>query len=183
MFEVPIHIIDFEGSHQSGVVEFGFVTLQGGDLVNSQTRICAPVGTIADVDRLQHGISEGLAASEALFEVEWPLFAGLREAGPFCAHNASVEDGFLRAVWPCPRRSPNFAEEEQLAANWGPWLDTLHLYRRIYPQLESHKLHSLIEVFGLQEKLDLQSSVVCPLQRRRYHCALYDALAYDSPRR
>ena len=27
MFETPIHVIDFEGSLQSGVVEYGYVTL------------------------------------------------------------------------------------------------------------------------------------------------------------
>jgi DNA polymerase-3 subunit epsilon len=177
MFQTPIHIIDFEGSRQSGVVEYGYVTLEHGDIVDSQTRICAPVGTISDMDRGQHGISEDRASSEALFEAEWPLFARLRETGPFCAHNASVEDGFLRAVWSCPRTSPDFSEPGQTTASWGPWLDTLYLYRRAYPQLESHKLQGLITIFELQAALDAQAKTVCPAERRHYHCALYDALA------
>lgn len=177
MFEIPIHVIDFEGSRQSGVVEYGYVTLQHGALVDAQTRICAPVGTITDMDRGQHGISETRAAGEALFEAEWPLFAGLREAGPFCAHNAAVEDGFLRAVWSCPRTSPNFSEPGETLASWGPWLDTLYIYRRIYPQLESHKLQELVGIFALQSELDAQAAILCPAERRHYHCALYDAIA------
>lgn len=177
MFETPIHIIDFEGSRQSGVVEYGYVTVEGGEIVDSQTRICAPVGTISDMDRVQHGISERRASSEASFAAEWSLFARLRETGPFCAHNASVEDGFLRAVWACPRTSPDFSEAGQSTASWGPWLDTLYLYRRIYPQLKSHKLQELIVVFDLQAELDAQAHTVCPAERRHYHCALYDALA------
>ncbi|MEC8209139.1 MAG: 3'-5' exonuclease [Verrucomicrobiota bacterium] len=177
MFETPIHVIDFEGSRQSGVVEYGYVTLENGEIVDSQTRICAPVGTITDLDRSQHGISEGRASKHTFFELEWSLFARLRQSGAFCGHNALVEDGFIRAVWPCPRISPDFAEPGQVTATWGPWLDTLHIYRRVYPQLENHKLQALIEIFDLQAALDAQAATICPTERRRYHCALYDALA------
>ena len=177
MFDTPIHVIDFEGSRQSGIVEYGCVTLERGEIVDAQTRICAPVGTITDLDRSQHGISETRAASEAMFEAEWTLFADLRESGPFCAHNAAVEDGFLRAVWPCPRTSPNFSEPGETVASWGPWLDTLYMYRRIYPQLESHKLQGLVAVFELQSELDSRAATLCPVDRRHYHCALYDAVA------
>ena len=177
MFDTPIHVIDFEGSRQSGVVEYGYVTLKNGEIVDSQTRICAPVGTITDLDRGQHGISEGRASNHALFELEWSLFARLRQSGAFCAHNASVEDGFLRGLWSCPRTSPDFAEPGQVTATWAPWLDTLHIYRRVYPQLENHKLQALIEIFDLQAALDAQAVTICPAERCHYHCALYDALA------
>lgn len=177
MFDTPIHVIDFEGSRQSGVVEYGYATLRHGEIVDAQTRICAPIGTISDLDRVQHGISEQRAAREAPFAAEWSLFAGLRETGPFCAHNAAVEDGFLRAVWVCPRTSPDFSEPGRGTATWGPWLDTLHLYRRVYPQLEGHKLQALVALFDLQSALDAQAATVCPAERRHYHCALYDALA------
>ena len=60
-----------------------------------------------------------------------------------------VEDGFLRAVWRA-RISPDFAEPGQVTATWAPWLDTLHIYRQVYPQLENHKLQALIEIFDLQ---------------------------------
>lgn len=177
MFELPIHVIDFEGSRQSGVVEYGYVTLTQGEVVDAQTRICSPVGTISDLDRVQHGISESRAAKEAPFAAEWSLFAGLRETGPFCAHNSSVEEGFLRAVWSFPRSSPDFSEAALCTATWGPWLDTLHLYRRIYPQLASHKLQDLVRLFDLQAALDAQAGTICPPDRAHYHCALYDALA------
>lgn len=177
MFDLPIHVIDFEGSRQSGVVEYGYVTLAHDKIVDWQTRICAPVGTISDIDRSQHGISEERAAGAAPFVAEWSLFAGLRETGPFCAHNASVEDAFLRAVWSCPRSSPDFSQPGRSTVSWGPWLDTLHVYRRVYPQLSRHKLQELIAIFELQDALDLQAMSVCPEGRRHYHCALYDALA------
>jgi DNA polymerase-3 subunit epsilon len=177
MLSVPVHVIDFEGSRQSGVVEYGYVTLVQGEMVDAGTQICAPMGTITDMDRRQHGISEARAVDEPGFESAWSLFAGLRETGPFCAHNASVEDGFLRRVWSCPRSSPDFSEPGQTIASWGPWLDTLPIYRRVYPQLESHKLQVLVDIFGLQAELDRQAGTLCPADRQHYHCALYDALA------
>jgi DNA polymerase-3 subunit epsilon len=177
MFQTPIHVIDFEGSRQSGVVEYGIATVSGARVTASYSRICGPVGTISDRDREQHGITEDLARDAEPFDVEWPLLSKLRRSGPFCAHNVSVESGLLRAVWPCPGQVPNFAEPGLMEADWGPWLDTLQLYRRIYGGLESYKLQALVEVFRLQEALDAQGRLLCPPGRQRYHCALYDALA------
>ena len=177
MLQTPIHVIDFEGSRQSGVVEYGIATVCGDRVTAAYSRICAPVGTISDRDREQHGISEELARHEDAFEVEWPLLSKLRRGGPFCAHNVAVESGLLRAVWPCPGQVPNFAEPGLMEADWGPWLDTLQLYRRIYSGLDSYKLQTLVSVFQLQESLDAQVQLLCPPGRRRYHCALYDALA------
>lgn len=189
MIDTPIHVIDFEGSRQSGIVEYGVVTLAGAKIVATYTRLCAAVGTISDRDRQQHGISEQAAAEQACFDTEWDFFAQLRATGPLCAHNAAVEDGLLRSVWPYPRSSPDFSAVGRSIASWGPWLDTLYLYRRIYPQLDSHKLGDLILLFDLQTSLDKHAALYCPVKRRHYHCALYDTLAsalllrrlYDEP--
>ena len=175
--EIPVHIIDFEGSRQSGIVEYGVVTLLETKIVAAQTRLCAPIGTISDQDRLQHGISEDAAEKEARFDTEWSYFAGLREKGPFCAHSATVEDGLLRSVWSYPRNSPNFAKKGEYTADWGPWMDTLQLYRSIYPKLSSYRLSDLIVDFGLQTALDELAELYCPEKRRQFHCALYDAFA------
>lgn len=177
MIETPIFVIDFEGSRQSGVVEYGYAVLRGGEIVEAATRLCAPTGEISMRERGQHGISKDEAAQQAPFSEEWVRFAGMRESGPFCAHNATVEDGLLRSEWACPRTSPDFSEAGKSVASWGPWLDTLHLYRQVYPQLNSHKLEDLVGTFQLQATLDQQAEVRCPPMRRRYHCALYDALA------
>ena len=174
---IPIHIIDFEGSRQSGIVEYGVVTLLRTEITAAQTRLCAPIGTISDQDRLHHGISEDAALEEARFDADWSYFAELREKGPFCAHSAAVEDGLLRSVWAYPRSSPDFSREGETVAAWGPWLDTLQLYRSAYPQLSSYKLSDLIADFELQAELDDLAALYCPEKRRRFHCALYDAFA------
>lgn len=175
--EIPIHIIDFEGSRQSGIVEYGVVTLLGTKITATQTRLCAPTGTIRDSDKMHHGITEEAAAHEARFDVDWSYFADLRKKGPFCAHSASVEDGLLRSVWAYPRSSPNFARDGEYASDWGPWLDTLQLYRTLYPQLPSFKLNALVADFRLQAALDELAALYCPKKRHQFHCALYDAFA------
>jgi len=177
MISKPIHVIDFEGSRQSGVVEYGVVTLVGQTVMATYSRICAPVGTISDWDRAQHGITEEFALREEPFTDDWRLFSELRQQGPFCAHNVAVESGLIESVWPYPKACPNFADPGLSAANWGPWLDTLQLYRRIYPGLESYRLEKLVGLFSVQENLDRQARLLCPPKRRCYHCALYDALA------
>ena len=175
--DTPIYVIDFEGNRQSGIVEYGVVTLHGTKFEAAQTRLCAPIGTISDQDRVHHGITEEAAGQEARFDADWSYFADLRETGVFCAHNATVEDGLLRSVWPYPRKSPNFVREGEYTAIWGPWLDTLQLYRNIYPQLSSFKLNNLVADFGLQTELDKLATAYCPEKRQRFHCALYDAFA------
>ncbi|MGC6455302.1 MAG: 3'-5' exonuclease [Coraliomargaritaceae bacterium] len=178
MIETPIHLIDFEGNRQSGIVEYGVATLQGQHLVSTDTGLCRSSGTISDFERSQHRIDERSLEDCAPFASQWELFSGLRKTGVFCAHNASVEDGLLRAVWPCPSTSPDFFSLGNASKlSWGPWLDTLWVYRRVYPNLESYHLELLIDLFGLQTKLDDLAQASCPEGRRQYHSALYDAMA------
>ena len=175
--EPPIHIIDFEGSRVSGILEYGVATVRGGGIEATHTRLCRPTGTITDRDRGHHGLSEAECAPEPPFSEDWAFFAGLRESGPLGAHNAAVEDGLLRAVWPYPRTSPDFLESGARVASWGPWVDTLWLYRRVYPDLADHSLGALVRTFGMEGELDGYARVACPASRRTAHCALYDALA------
>lgn len=172
-----IHFIDFEGSRQSGILEYGVVTLYGGKIEATRTRLCRATGTISDRDRQQHGISEANVSEEAPFESDWDLFASLRESGPLGAHHAAIEDGLIRMIWPYPRNSPDFTEERSNLTSWGPWIDTLQIYRQLYPDLDNYKLGYLIEHFDLTESLDDHARRNCPPKRKSYHCALYDTLA------
>ncbi len=54
---------------------------------------------------------------------------------------------------------------------WGEWVDTLKLYRRHYPGLESYTLDSLVQCFGLAD------SVTELTPGLEAHDAYYDAVA------
>lgn len=175
--DAHIYVIDFEGTRESGVVEYGVVTLHGGQIQKTLTRLCQPQGEIRNADYRQHRIRRQDAEGCAPFSDEWECFASMRKRGPLAAHNASVEHGLLRAQWPHPRESPDFISSGRQVADWGPWLDTCALYQRVYPDLPTHKLSTLVVTFELSERLDKLAQTYCPPKRRRAHCALFDALA------
>ena len=175
--EQPIFVVDFEGSRVSGVLEYGVATLLGGRVVEAATRLCAATGRVRAEDVAVHGLSEPELAGRAPFADEWEYFAGLRERGPLAAHYAGVENALLKGVWPYPRPSPDFARPGERIVEWGPWLDSARIYGQLYPQLASGKLEDVIAACGLQGELDGLAAQFCPVERRRYHAALYDALA------
>lgn len=175
--EQPIFFVDFEGSRASGILEYGVATLHRGRIVEGKTRLCRAIGRIRAEDAAVHGLTEPAVAAHAPFADDWDFFAGLRERGPFAAHCAGVENALLKSVWPYPRSSPDFARPGSQAAEWGPWIDSARLHAQLYPRLESAALESLVARSGLQSELDAVAAVHCPPDRRRFHCALYDALA------
>lgn len=173
----PIYFVDFEGSQSSGVLEYGVVEVRGGRIGATYTRLCQATGRVRAEDTATHGLDERAVALWAPFADEWEFFAGLRERGPLAAHYAGAENGMLKSVWPYPRNSPDFARPGERVIDWGPWVDTARLYAQLYPKVGSGKLETLVDVCGLQAELDGLAKNFCPAGRRRYHAALYDALA------
>lgn len=173
----PIYIIDFEGNRRTGVVEYGVAILQGGEVVDCHTRLCRPREAISGKDFLFHGIRQDQAEVCEPLEEDYALFSRWRRSGPFGAHHAVTEEGLLRATWTCPPDSPDFYVPSRRVASWGPWIDTLQLYSTIYPGLQDYKLGTLIAVFGMESRLVDLAQKWCPGDRRKFHCALYDALA------
>lgn len=175
--EQPIYFVDFEGSRASGVLEYGVVGLQRGEIVETHTRLCAPIGRVRAEDTAVHGLREEVLAERQPFADDWELFANLRERGPLAAHYAGVENALLKATWPYPRNSPDFARPGERVIDWGPWVDTARIFAQLFPQLPSGQLEALVAAAGLQSELDRAADAFCPTERRRYHAALYDALA------
>ena len=175
--DTPIHVIDFEGNLTSGVLEFGIVTLLGGAVQAARTRLCGAIGRIRTSDTAIHQIEGGMVAGSPPFRDDFDAFARLRETGPLAAHFASAENTLLKATWPYPRTSPDFARPGGTVLDWGPWIDTGRLYGQVFPELPSTRLEDLVTALGLQPRLDQLASAHCPPLRRMYHAALYDALA------
>lgn len=173
----PILFVDFEGSRASGILEFGVVTVLGGDVVETRTRLCRSSGRVRPEDAAVHGLREEMLADHAPFSDEWEYFAGLRERGPLAAHYAGVENALLKSVWPYPRSSPDFARPGERVIDWGPWIDTARICEQLSPKSDSGRLESLVAACGLQDELDRLAARHCPPGRCRYHAALYDALA------
>jgi DNA polymerase-3 subunit epsilon len=175
--EQPIFFVDFEGSLGSGVLEYGVATLLGGRVTETRTRLCAATGRVRPEDTAVHGLRPEAVAAHPPLAADWEYFAGLRERGPLAAHYAGAENSLLKAVWPYPRRSPDFAREGAHLVEWGPWIDSARIYAQVRPGLAAGGLQDVITHCGLQAELDALAAVHCPPERRGYHAALYDALA------
>ncbi len=175
--EQPIFFVDFEGSRASGILEFGVVEVHHGKVVSVRTRLCRATGQVRAEDAAIHGLSEEVLAAHAPFADEWSYFSSLRELGPLAAHYAGVENGLLKSIWPYPRSVPDFARPGARIVDWGPWVDTARLYAQLFPQFDSGRLESLVAASGVQPELTALAAEHCPAHRRRYHAALYDALA------
>ncbi len=175
--DTPIHFIDFEGNATSGIIEFGVVTLRGGEIGETRSRLCGPHGPVTAEDTAIHGLSEPALRAAAPFRDEWEYFADLRAAGPLAAHFAHVENHLLKTEWAYPRTAPDFARPGKTATDWGPWIDTGRLYPQFFPQLGDGKLEELVAGCGLEAELASHGAAHCPAERRHYHAALYDALA------
>jgi DNA polymerase III epsilon subunit-like protein len=175
--EQPIFFVDFEGNRTSGVLEYGVATLHRGVISECRTRLCQAVGAIRPEDAAVHGLNAATVAQATPFSDDWEYFADLREHGPLAAHYAGTENALLKAVWPYPRNSPDFARPGERVIDWGPWIDTGRIYGQLYPALDSGRLENLVRSCGRQAELDRLAAEYCPVDRRRYHAALYDALA------
>lgn len=175
--DIPLHVVDFEGSRRTGVVEYGVATLLGGRVVGLRTALCAPLAPIPGVDTRCHGLAEADLAGRRPFSAEWTLFNELRASGLLASHQASVEAGLLAATWPHPAAVPAVAETAVAEAQWGPWVDSLALARARLPDLADHALGSVVAALGLGGELAALAEALCPSGRRRPHCAGYDALA------
>lgn len=173
----PIHFLDFEGSLSSGVLEYGVVRLDHGAVTATWTRLCAARGSVRPEDAAVHGLTPEVVAGAAPLADDFAQFVTWREAGPLAAHFASAENTLIKSVWSYPRAVPDFLRPGASVAEWGPWIDTGRLYPQLYPDLGSARLEELVVTFGLQAELDDLAARHCPAERRRYHAALYDALA------
>ncbi len=176
--DTPIHVLDFEGGSRTGIVEYGVATLLGGEVVEARTRLCAADAPIPTLDTQCHGIRTRDVEGLPPFAADAEIFLNLRETGLLAAHHAQVEQGLLKGVWPYPRAVPDFASPgAPPVVDWGPWVDTHRLAVNWHPALAEHKLGTLMRWFSLERRLEKLAEKHCPPGRRKYHCALYDALA------
>lgn len=174
---LPVVMMDFEGGTTSGVIEYGVVILARGEISGVKTAFCRPVGRIAERDYEVHGIREEHIRHEPPFAQAYTEFVGWRRSGIFAAHNRHAENSFLKQTWALPPLVPDRRSGSGQSQEWGPWIDTLSIYRSLYPGLPAYALRELVELFGCRGELEILSERFCPTGRRKFHCALYDALA------
>lgn len=167
-----VHIIDFEGNLNSGVIEFGIVSIMNNEIIGFYTNFCTP---LENPNLIPTRFKRNFFIDSFPFIYYWKFFLKLRQTGILASHMSNVEDNLLKKTWPLIQESPNWFNNEYIAS-WGPWIDTCKLYRFHYPNIKNYSLLNLIKQFNLQSIL-YKFSLYCPFFRRKKHCALYDAFA------
>lgn len=175
--DIPIFAIDFEGSKKIGIVEYGIVKILKGEILECHTRICLPKQKISKKDSDFFNITNAETSDKKPFIDDVEKFRAFRSEGVFASHNSSVEDSLLRAQTPTPGFVPDFFNAQKKSSSWGPWIDTLPLSKTLYPSIKSAGLSDLISALRLENNLNLLAKTHCPANRRKPHCALFDALA------
>lgn len=98
-----------------------------------------------------------LAESPTAAEVTERLLLPTLNGRPVVAHNIGTERSLMASLAPL----------HQL----GPWVDTLALTRRVYPDLPSKALNDVLTALGLTPRVQARCPGLAP------HDALYDAVA------
>ncbi len=159
--ELTFAAIDFEGGGATSdapdlPIQIGIATARLGEtpsLFDSFLSINRPVTPSA---QRVHGISDQDLIGAPNLPQYFPTLQEHLTGRPLVAHAHGTERRFLSSL-PGHR--------------FGPWVDTLQLARRIYPDFSSHKLSHLCDTLTLTPTL----TQICP--NRTWHDALFDASA------
>ena len=141
-------ILDFEGCHSKGIREIGAVLTEGIKITKIKEVPVDNVGTCRE------SLSQILVHHPELF----------------VSHNVQIEKNLLKKYLPYPRIMRNKNSHE-----WGPWLDTIKLYKTLYPDLEKYELNTLRDIF-IKDEIKILSTKYCGKGKGKHHNALYDAI-------
>jgi DNA polymerase III epsilon subunit-like protein len=151
-----ILILDFEGTVKSGIREAGFVLVKDGE-VNHLKEIskCTHNHTIEDL------------------VVNYFRSKKLEQVDVFVSHSASIEHNLLKNIM--PYRAQIF-ETKGKNFYWDPWIDTVQIYKTLYPSEKKFDLKSLAKRFIDDEIIEDITIKYCIKEKRSFHHSLFDAI-------
>ena len=175
MEDFVIYAIDFEGSLQTGILEYGIVGVSAEHgIFLTETNLCKNKTSIPATESHCHHLSENELNTQVDFSHYISRFIDLRTKAFLCAHNASFENTLLNDY--CPLVANPYTLPKIKTQQWGPWIDTYFLYKKFFKK-NSYALNDLIHFFKLNDVLEQLGRKFCPPTRNNFHCALFDALA------
>jgi len=159
--EVAFAGIDFEAAgnlpgKSDAPVQVGIAQMRAQRIDGLFVSLIRPEEQMAWSASRVHGITRHTVANAPPLGELWGELAARLRGRVLVAHGAATEKRHLRAF---PLHG------------FGPWVDTLVLARRALPDAGSHRLGDLVESLGLSA--DVEGA--CP--GRRWHDALFDAVA------
>ncbi len=165
-FDAEVTVLDYESTGAlSGYAnepwQIGMVSLKAGkvevvSMFESLLRVDAnrPFNPHAPG---RHGMLREEIAQAPTPQELWPKVMHRLTEYPLCAHNVATEKKFIRAMAPMHQ--------------FGVWIDTLRIARKVWPGCSSYALGDLMVLLNLKCRVE----VLC--SGREAHDALYDAVA------
>ena len=138
--------LDFEGNLEIGIREIGLVSFSEFILVEAKEFIVTKTTDLKDIFEKD---------SDYQFII---------------SHNVSIERNLIKKFLPYP-----ICKDGSLR-KWGPWLDTVTIYQKLYPNLINYDLKTLVNHFLDQKLLNDLCFKFCKPEKQKYHNALFDAL-------
>ena len=86
------------------------------------------------------------------------------------AHNSHVEKNLIKKYFPYE------VDQVTQKVRKHNWLDTLKLYRNLYPELKKYDLKFLVETFIDELELKYEVEKKCHIGKRQFHNSLFDAI-------
>lgn len=137
-----VMVIDTETTgldHKSEeLIEIAAVKLVGDEVVDTFTSLVKPTVPVRHSSFNVHHISDEMLADAPPIEDVLPKFLEFMGDTPFVAHNAIFDYSFI-----------NEAHKKLLNSRWkNAWIDSLDMYRAVFPEEPSHGLSALLDRFG-----------------------------------
>jgi len=140
--------LDFEGSLKNGIREIGAITSKDEKIIRVEEKV----------------INENQSCTNTLINM-------LRDRPQlFASHNVQTEKNLLKKYLP-------YSNENKQSKNilWGPWLDTMEVYKILYPQIDQYDLPYLTKLFIKEKSLEFGTKH-CKKGKISHHNALFDAI-------
>ncbi|MEK9772709.1 MAG: hypothetical protein VW907_03130 [Opitutae bacterium] len=143
-------VIDFEGSKNTGIQQASLIDFVNFAIVNHSEFLCSD-GPFRD----------WLVADSSLYKIDY-----------WVAHNANVERNLIKQHTPYKsKNSSSFGE-----ITWGPWIDTLVVYKALYPNLKDYSLERLSFDFLKLEEINKLVTRMCDRTGKKFHQSMYDCV-------
>jgi DNA polymerase-3 subunit epsilon len=134
--------IDFETASgaAASACSLGVAIVESGAITERREWLIRPPSLRFSPINIQvHGITPERVAHEPEFDALWPQIERMIGGRPLVAHNAAFDMGVLRATW----------AHYHLEAERAPFLCSVALARRCWPQMRGHSLGVLAQEFGI----------------------------------
>ena len=86
------------------------------------------------------------------------------------SHNSFIEKNLIKKYFPYKLSHGAKGLHKQM------WVDSLHVYKTLYPNLEKYDLKYLVKTFVNYDSLDAVTKNCCQKKAAKFHHSLFDAI-------